>query len=132
MNLKKALAGAVTAGVLFTGVGAGVAYADSPPAGDQRPGTQQPARGLGLRRHHRKFDCSKASQVLARLEQAKTRIPERVAKLTDRKAKAEAAGKTNLARRIQQRIDRLNQRLTRIPKVEAKIQQKCASTAPQS
>lgn len=126
MKLKRTFAAAVAAGCLLTGVGASAAFAADDPSGGQ-PSTQ-----LRPWRHHRKLDCSKVDQVLARLEAAKTKIPERVAKLTEAKAQAETAGNTELAARIQHRIDRLNRVLEHLPQVIERVTQKCAADAGQS
>lgn len=121
MDLKKTLAGIVMVGVMVTGVGATAAYADG------ATGPKGPVQRVG-RLHRHKVDCSKVAQYEARLQKAVTVIQKHLDRLAKLKAKADAAGKTDLSNRIQQRIDKLNNRLARITSLEQKLQQKCSGT----
>jgi len=126
MKLNKTIAAVVATGALLTGVGATAAYAEgaSPAAGRVR------AAAIG-----KNFDCSKAAEVKATLEDTKTKLAsmheERVALLNEWKTTAADAGLTKLAARVDKRIAKLDERGpkigTRIDKLEQRIDAKCSA-----
>jgi hypothetical protein len=106
MNITKKIiistCGAAFAGVLTIGA---VASAATPTAGT-----------TGLAHDRAAFICSHQSEISDRLAKAETRINERIATLTGRRAQADAAGHTQVVARIDTRLTRLNTLLDRVTK----------------
>jgi hypothetical protein len=121
MNITKkvtiTIAGTAMAGVLTFGA---TAFAAGANGGNS-----------GTGQHPRKeYICAHQTEVADHLAQAKTRIAERIAMLTERRSQAEAAGKTDAVARIDKRLERLNKRLGRVTKraeqLPAFIEANCA------
>jgi hypothetical protein len=73
--------------------------------------------GTGNGNHPRaEYICNHQSEISARLAKAKTRIEERITKLTERRAEAVEAGNTDAVARIDKRVERLNRLLDRVTK----------------
>jgi predicted nucleic acid-binding Zn-ribbon protein len=124
MKMTRTIAAVVVTGALFAGVGATSAFAaPSPGAGRAR------VAALGKR-----FDCSKAAEVKATLDDTKVKLgqinQERTALLEEWKATAADAGLTKVAARVDKRIAKLAERGpkigAKIDKLEQKIDQKCS------
>jgi hypothetical protein len=126
MKLNKTIAAVVAAGALFTGVGATAAYAE---------GTSHAAGRARVAAIGKNFDCSKAAEVKATLDDTKTKLQqmnqERTALLNEWKTTAADAGLTRVAARVDKRIAKVSARApkigTRIDKLEQKIDQKCSA-----
>lgn len=101
------IAGAALAGILTIGASASA----SGPTG----GTD------GARRPRAEYICAHQSEISDRLAKTKTRIEERIVKLTERRAQAEEAGKTDAVARIDKRLERLNNLLDRVTKRAAQL-----------
>jgi hypothetical protein len=106
MNITKKIlistCGAAFAGILTIGAAASAA---SPTAGT-----------TGLAHDRAEFICNHQSEISDRLAKAETRINDRIATLTERRATADAAGHTQIVARIDTRITRLNTLLDRVTK----------------
>jgi hypothetical protein len=110
MNITKkvitTVSGAALAGVLVFGVSASAAG----PIG-------QGDNGAGSGNHPRaEFICDHHDEIAVRLSQATTKIQDRIAELTQRRAKADQAGHTEIVTRIDKRLDHLNKVLARVTK----------------
>lgn len=104
MNITKKVtlmvSGAALAGLLALGASASAAG---------------PASGADATLHPRAaYVCTHQSEISDRLANAKTRIDERIATLTDRRAQAEQAGHSAVVTRIDKRLQRLNNMLDRV------------------
>lgn len=106
MNITKKIlvstCAAAFAGILTVGAAASAA---SPTAGT-----------TGLAHGRAEFICNHQSEITDRLAKAETRINDRIATLTQRRAQADAAGHTQVVARIDTRINRLNTLLERVTK----------------
>ncbi|MGZ4671777.1 MAG: hypothetical protein ACXV5U_02390 [Ilumatobacteraceae bacterium] len=106
MNITKKIlistCGAALVGALALGAGASAAGPTS--------GT------TGLAHDRAEFICNHQSEISDRLAKAETRINDRIATLTTRRAQAESAGHTQVVARIDVRLDRLHKLLDRVTK----------------
>lgn len=110
MSIRKLIVVASAAGVLTLGV-SGVALAQ------EKAG-------------HRKVDCSKLSELNGRIDARVAQVQERIAKGEAALQKAKDAGNTDLAQKIQGRLDKVHQRLDRVPQLKQKLADHCASATP--
>jgi hypothetical protein len=125
MNITKkvtsTIVGATIVGVLTFGA---VASAAGPDGGGDTGATKQ---------SRKEFVCSHQTEVADHLSKAKANIGERIATLTERRAKAEAAGKTEAVARIDKRLTHLKARLEKVTKradgLPAFIAANCGTTA---
>ena len=104
MNITKKIlistCGAALVGALAIGAGASAA---SPTAGT-----------TGLAGPRAEYICNHQSEISDKLANAETRINERIATLTDRRATAVSAGHTKIVARIDARLARLHKLLDRV------------------
>jgi hypothetical protein len=116
---KKLIVGVVAVGALSAGA-AGIAGAATTGAASVTP----------ARVHN--FNCANAPKVLARIQKAEGDIANGLPKLTAAQAKAAAAGRTELASRLQRRITRLESSAfrARLDKATSAIDAKCNVAAP--
>ena len=98
---------------LSTAVVVGAATAAS--ATDATPPSGDPAPAQIAQR------CAKVPTVLEKIDAATTRVEERIAKLTEAKAKADAEGKTKRSERISALITRLQNRLDNVAARKTKV-----------
>jgi molecular chaperone GrpE (heat shock protein) len=110
-NVRRLIAGAVIAGLATLGT-AGVASAQT-----TSPSTTEKPNAAKL--------CEKARDRLPRLAERKATNEERQAKLQAAIDKAKAAGKNDLAQRLQTRLDNVKQRHDRIVDLIARINARC-------
>ena len=119
MNARKIIVGLAISATAIAGT-AGIASAAD--------GTTQPAKQARIEKM-----CAKAPAIEQRITDNKAKVQEHITKLTAAKAKAEAAGKTELATKIGNRIDKLNERLTkmdeRMTKVTTWVADHCSTPA---
>ena len=112
MNITKkvtlTVAGAALAGILAFGASASAAA--GPLSGTD-----------GVRQNRVEYICNHQSEISDRLAKATTRIDDRVATLTERRAQAEQAGNKAAVARIDKRLERLNNLLDRVAKREAQL-----------
>jgi hypothetical protein len=107
MNARKIIAGLAISATALIGT-AGVAFAAD--------GASHPAKQARIEQA-----CAKAPTLEQKMNDNKTKVQDRITKLTAAKAKADAAGKTELSDKISSRIDKLNDRLTKIDTRLAKV-----------
>ncbi len=111
MNITKKIitgvSGAALAGVLIFGAAASAAGSTSGVDGALRPRAA--------------YVCAHQSEVGDRLAKANTRIEQRIATLTARRAQADQAGNTDAVTRIDKRLAQLNTRDDRVTKRAAQL-----------
>ncbi len=116
--LKKLAVASCVAGVLSLGVGAVASAA---------PASGSASTGAGTQSHH--LTCADAPKILARIQTVDAKVAARLPKLQAAESKATAAGKTKLAGRIQDRINRLDQVQAKTAAISAKVAAKCPAPA---
>jgi hypothetical protein len=94
------VSGAALAGILTIGA---TASAAGPTGGAE-----------GVTHDRAEYICNHQSEITDRLANAETRINERIATLTERRAQADEAGHTKVVARIDKRLARLNNMLDRV------------------
>ena len=119
MNARKILAALAISATAIVGTAGIASAADS--TTPVTPGAKQ-ARIEKL--------CEKAPTIEQKMTDNKAKVQERITKLTAAQAKAEAAGKTELATKIGHRIDKLNERLTKIDQRMTKVTTWVAAHCP--
>ena len=117
--LRRIIAGTAVAGALALGVagGAGVAGAATPSSGTSG-GTPSPTV------------CARLTKIEARVQRLETNLNARIPKAEEREAKARAAGHTQLAERIADRITRLQNRETKVNARLSALEAKCGTASP--
>jgi len=132
--LKKVLVGsaiAVAAGTLSFGASAiaDASPASSAPTHAAATGTAHATR---VPRVGKNFNCANADKVLARIQKGEAGIAAGLPKLTAAQAKAQAAGHTQRAARLQKVITRAKSATfaARLDKVSQKIKTQCHVAAP--
>jgi hypothetical protein len=122
---KALVVGAVAVGALTLGT-AGI-------AGAAAPGTSVSASSVTPAALAR-FNCANATKALTRIEKVEGRVSAGLPKLKAAEAKANQAGRTRRAARIEKRIKRLESTTfgTRLTKASAAIEAKCHVGAPTS
>lgn len=100
MKFKKTLSAALLAGSLALGT-AGVASAAEEAPNRSRPTQEQ--------------ICARAKAATERFEAGKARLADRVQKLTEKRAEAQAAGNTEL-------VDRIDNHLARLKSIQERIE----------
>ena len=116
MNIRRSFAALATAGILVTSSGVGAASADPARSAAATPGSATPSAQF----------CERAAPNLTvRLRAHIQTLNGRVAKLNAAKTKAQADGRSELANRLQRRIDHLNKHRSRLQGQIARIQQAC-------
>jgi predicted transcriptional regulator len=117
MNIRKSLAALVVAGTLVAGIGATAAFADTTPS-------PTPAAAAPAKTSH----CDKAADRIAKAQAELTNLDARIAKLQQARAKAVAAHKDDLVKKIDARIDKINQRHSTIEARIDKVKKACNLT----
>ena len=134
--LKKILlssAIAVTAGALAFGASA---IADASPASSAPTATHAAAKdtanATSVPKVGKTFNCANADKVLARIQKGEARIAAGLPKLTAAQTKAQAAGHTRRAARLQKVITRAKSAAfaARLNNVSQKIETQCDVAAP--
>ena len=134
--LKKVLVSsaiAVAAGALSFGASA---IADASPSSSAPTATHavanSTAQATRVPRVGQKFNCANADKVLARIQKGEARIAAGLPKLTAAQAKAQAAGHTRRAARLQKVITRAKSAAfaARLDRVSQKIETVCHVAAP--
>ncbi len=102
----------------------------APSSTQATPNTKTPASGVP--KVGKNFNCANATKVLTRIQKGEAQIAAGLPKLTAAEAKAQAAGNTTRATRIQNRITRLESPAfkARLDKISQKIEAKCNVPAP--
>ncbi len=115
MNIRKSIAALVAAGALVSGLGTAAAFADTPTT---TPAATAPAKGT---------HCDKAADRLQKLKADLTKLDTRLDKLTQERAKAVAAHKDDLVKKIDGRIDTVHKHHVEIEGRIDTITKACAS-----
>jgi hypothetical protein len=123
----------VTAGALAFGASG---IADASPAPSAPSATHAAAKGTAnatsVPKVGKNFNCANADKVLARIQKGEARIAAGLPKLTAAQAKAQAAGNTRRAARLQKVITRAKSAAfaARLDRVSQKIETLCQVAAP--
>lgn len=113
---------------------AGLALAGTMALGTTALASGTGSDGSGQHAHDRSQICSHVDDLKARAADREAKFTARLAKLTDLRAKAEAAGKTELVAKIDKRISAVNDRHDRfeqhVAKAQAWVAEHCNPDSP--
>lgn len=116
MNIRKSIAALVAAGALVSGVGTAAAFADTTTTA--APAATAPAKGT---------HCDKAVDRLQKLKADLTKLDTRLDKVAQERAKAVAAHKDDLVKKIDGRVDTVHKHHVAIEGRIDTITKACAS-----